>query len=342
MLQSVPFPRPQANWHSQGSKLLTLLLVLALFGNFPIFAEDSATKAAWKQDTQKAEKAAQKNEFTKAVEMYTAAVADAEKLGPDDARLADSLNHLASAHAVLGENAEAEAAVRRALALDEKRLGTNDYRLAEELLGLGAFCAAEGKYSESDGYTSRAQSLLEWQYGKYDRNVGVCILQRAKTAAMDGRLEDSEKLFKEALELIDSERTRFDFAVNAFPTLSIQAPDDSTVALALKDVSILYVKEKKFDEAEASLLRAVKIYSRLYGKKSLYLSPVLYDLSAVYGMEGKLDESRAISIRLLAILKKSGSKNPWVVNTRNLLDEVLHAKDKIETPLPPGEPDSVK
>jgi tetratricopeptide (TPR) repeat protein len=301
----------------------------------PLFAEDQAAVDAWKKDMRQAKKSLEKNQFSQARDLYEAALAEAEKFPPDDARLSETLNNLARVQTQLGESPDASAALRRALAIDEKRLGTNDIRLAGELLDLGALCAYAHRYNEADGYYLGAQSLAESKFGHFDRTVGVCILQRANAAMMENRLEDSEKLFKQALELIASDRTKFNFAINQYATRSVVLPDKTQVAVTLNDMGLLYQKEKRYGDAETFFNRSLKILEGEYGKTSLYLCNGLYNLAALEIQEGKLGEAESLLRRSISILKTTDPDHPLAIQTRQLLDKILRAKGKAaQTPSP--------
>jgi len=312
------------------------LLAATLLACLPLLAEDKAAVEAWKKDTQQAKKALEKNQFSQAGELYQAAVKDAEKFGPDDSRLAETLNDFARIRLQLREYPDAEVAFHRALAIDEKRLGTNDFHLALEFFGLGEVCGFARRYEEADAYYLRAQSLMAAKFGKFDRMVGECLLARAKVAMMDDRLDVSEKLFKEALDLIQSERTKINFQINQSVTRTVTLPNQAAVAGAFNDLGLLYQKQKKFGDAEAAFNRSLKICEEHYGKNSLMLCDGLYNLAFVYAQQGKLAEAEALLRRSLAILKAADADHPLATQTAQLLDRVLQAKgNAVRPPSPP-------
>jgi tetratricopeptide (TPR) repeat protein len=322
------FETGKSEMKNQVQSSCDFLLVVALFGCLPLFAEDKAAVDEWKKDVQQAKNAWQKNQLSEAKTFYGAALVQAEKFEPDDARLSETLVNLAHIQMQLRENPDATAALQRALAIDEKRLGTNDIRLAWEFLDLGSLSAYSHRYEEAEGYYVRAQSLAESKFGHFDRMVGVCILQRANAAMMEDRLEDSEKLFKQALELIESDRTKFNFDINRYPTRSVLLPNKTQVATALNDMGLLYTKEKKYGDAEASFNRSLKIFESEYGKNSLNLCNSLFNLAALYVQEGKLAEAEGLLRRSLSILKPTDADHPLAIQTRQLLDKILQNKNK--------------
>ncbi len=308
-------------------KLANSLLVFALLGCASLLAEDEAAVGAWKKDMQEANKALEQNQFTQANKLYEAALVEAEKFGPDDLRLSETLVKSARVLTELRQTPGAAVALHRALAIDEKRLGTNDFRLAGEYLDLGKLCAFAHRYDEAEAYYLRAQSLAEKKFGRYDRTVGLCILQRASAAMMDDRLEESEKLFKEALEMIESNRTKFNLEVNKRVTASVLAPNKSEVAEALGEMGLLYTKEKKFGDAESAFNRSLKGFEKEYGKNSLHLCTGLYNFAILYVQEGKNAEAEGLLRRSLSILKAADPEHPLVIQTRKLLDAILQARN---------------
>jgi tetratricopeptide (TPR) repeat protein len=312
----------------QTRRFFDFLVVAVLLLALPLFAEDKVAVGEWKKDMQQAKDAWKKNQFSQAKSFYEAALEQAEKFEADDARLSETLIDLAHVQMQLGENPDATVALRRALSIDEKDLDANTIRVIEETLDLGSFSAYAHRYEEAEGYYMQAQSLAERKFGHFDRVVGVCLLQRANAAMMEDRLADSEKLFKQALELIESERTRSNFAINRYPTLSVLPPNKTQVALALNDLGLLYKKEKKYGDAEASFNRSLKIFEGEYGKNSLNLCNGLYNLATLYVQEGKPAEAEAPLRRSLSILNASNSDHPVAIQTRQLLDKILQSINK--------------
>jgi tetratricopeptide (TPR) repeat protein len=312
-----------------------LLLILAFARCLPVFAQDKAAVQAWKNEIDQGKKALKENHIWEASDRYADALALAEKFGADDPRLSETLHRVGALHLELREYPAAENAMRRAVAIDEKRLGTNDYHLIDEYLTLGEICAFTQKLGEADDYDSRAQYLAEWKYGKYDRVVGLCVLEKAKVALMLDHLDQSEKLFKEALEMIESNRSRYHFEPNQIVSRSIQTPNNMQVGTALNDLALVYKKEKKYGEAEKAFNRALSLLEHDYGKNSVNLCNPLSNLALVYEDEGKLADAERLVRRSLEILKAVDPENPYVLQTREILDGILKAEHQPALSSPP-------
>jgi len=94
---------------------------------FAITATCCATAAAqdvmWETYIKAGIEARDRAEYAKAEKLYRAALREAEAFGPQDPRLATSLNNLGLLYATQGKYAEAMPLLKRALAILEKVLG---------------------------------------------------------------------------------------------------------------------------------------------------------------------------------------------------------------------------
>jgi len=101
------------------------------------------------------------NDYTEAEKQFTAAVKEAEQFGPEDPRLATTLNSLAEVHRAQGRLEEAEALHKRALAIIEKALGPEHPDVATSLNNLADLYRALGKYAEVEPLHKRALGIRE-------------------------------------------------------------------------------------------------------------------------------------------------------------------------------------
>ncbi len=286
------------------------LLIFVLFQNHCLQAQDKEAVAAWKKNNKNAEAALAKEDFTKAKECYEAALTQAEKFPTNDARLSETLTKLASVRMNIDEVTGAELDIRRALAIDESRFGSNDLHLAPELLCIGQCCAFARRCDEADDYFKRAQAILEKAFGKYDRTVGLCIWGRANDALVDERYSESETLFKQAIELIESSRVRAKFDINRYPSMATMAPNRTQVARIHGDQGLLFVREKKYAEAESNFKHSIELLEHDYGKHSRMLCTDLVNLAQSCLEAGKLKEANEADNRALALLRGVDPESP--------------------------------
>ncbi len=133
------------------SLILPLLAVLWLW---PVAALSQAEQ--WQSYMDAGDKAYHQGNYPEAVKQWVAAVKEAERFGPQDPRLATSLNELAvlyRAQGVLyddqGKYAEAEPLHKRSLAIREKALGPEHPDVAQSLINLAELYRAQGKFAEA-------------------------------------------------------------------------------------------------------------------------------------------------------------------------------------------------
>ena len=98
--------------------------------------------AEWESYITAAQQAYQQADYAEAEKQLEAALKEAEAFGPDDVRLATSLNNLALLYKAQGRYAEAEPLYKRALAINEKAI----VRMPEKVSGVrsspfGSFAA---------------------------------------------------------------------------------------------------------------------------------------------------------------------------------------------------------
>ena len=100
------------------SLILPLLAVLWLCSTSAF-----AQVEQWQSHMDAGDQAYQQGNYTEAEKQLVAAVKEAEGLGPQDPRLATSLNNLGLVYDAQGRYAEAEPLYKRSLAIWEKALG---------------------------------------------------------------------------------------------------------------------------------------------------------------------------------------------------------------------------
>ena len=104
----------------------------------------------------------EQGDYAKAEEEWMAALAEAEAFGPEDTRLATSLNTLALLYHFQGKYAEAEPLYERAQAIDEKTLGPGNPDLATDLINMALNYDAQCRYGEAEPFLrARAGGLYE-------------------------------------------------------------------------------------------------------------------------------------------------------------------------------------
>ncbi len=125
-----------------------LLAGLACLALWP--APGLAQGGSWESYIAAGQEAYQRADYAEADKQFMAALKQAEGFGPQDPRLATSLNGLAALYRSLGRYAEAEPLHKRALAIGEKALGPNHADVAQSLNDLAVLYARQGKSAEAE------------------------------------------------------------------------------------------------------------------------------------------------------------------------------------------------
>jgi tetratricopeptide (TPR) repeat protein len=311
--------------------------VMVCCGSLRLLGAEAAAKE-WRHDMSAGQKAWEHHQVFDAAKYFESAVREAEQLEPTDSGLADSLSSLAKVRCELGALNEAEALLRRCLALDEQRRGSNDLRTLQDVLDLAGVSGQLDHFAEADALYLRAQAGMAARFGRYDRTVGICLLDRGNLLEKQGRLQEAEPLCEEALRLLDSTRFKPDFRINRRLTSIVEAPNPAEVTGALVDLGLLYRREKKFDKAEPSLKRALEMEEQWYGRKSVRLVAALNDLALVYADQRRYSEAEPLLLRSLKIMKTSDPNHPLLVQTGEILAQVRRAEVK----LPDGAPSTIR
>ncbi len=162
--------------------LLVGLVCLALWP-----AHASAQGGLWETYMAAATKAYQQGNYPEAEKQLAAAVKEAKGFGPQDPRLAKSLNSLAGFYQARGEYAEAEPLYKRALAIVERALGPEHPNVATALSDLAGLYYARGKYAKAGRLVWRALAIYEKTLGPEHPNVATGLENYAALLRKTGR-----------------------------------------------------------------------------------------------------------------------------------------------------------
>ena len=119
----------------------------------------TAQESRWIEQIGAGVQAFQQGRYAEAEPFLVAAVEEAEAFGPQDSRLAESLNSLAELYRLQGNYAEAEPLYQRSLTIREQALGPDHPDVAETLEGFAALLRQTGRSAEADQMETRAQSI---------------------------------------------------------------------------------------------------------------------------------------------------------------------------------------
>src|ERR671925_1307052 len=125
----------------------------------------SAQGTRWEHYMAEGAKAYQNGQETNAEMFYLAALEDVQNAGPEDPRLAATLNTLAVLYHTQKKYAQAEPLYQRVLKLLEQTSGPDHPTLATTLNNLALVYEAQDKYGEAAPLYQRALALMERTLG---------------------------------------------------------------------------------------------------------------------------------------------------------------------------------
>lgn len=163
-----------------------LLLCAAIAG--------AAQDASWEISMQAATKAYREDDLAEAERQLSAALEQAQAFGPQDPRLASTLNNLGVLYYAQGKYREAEPIHKRALAIREKVLGRENADVAQSLNNLASVYGALGRLAEAEALYARCLAIREQALGKNHPEVAKTLENYAEVLRIRGRRAEAAKM----------------------------------------------------------------------------------------------------------------------------------------------------
>ncbi len=158
----------------------------------------SAQETIWETYNQDGKKAYEAGRYTEAEKLLKLALAEAEKFGSSDPRMATSLNNLAALYDTQGKYDQAEPLYRRSLAIREKALGPDHPDVATSLNNLAALYKTQGKYDQAEPLYKRSLAIKEKALGPDHPDVATVLENYAGLLKATERPGQAEELLKRA------------------------------------------------------------------------------------------------------------------------------------------------
>jgi tetratricopeptide (TPR) repeat protein len=268
---------------------------------------------------------------------YLLALAEAEKVGPGDPRVARCLNVLALFYQNRGRLAEAESLYGRALRIQESRAGT-DPEVTVTLNNLAQLLTTLGRYSEAKPLYHRALSIKKDYLGPGHREVATVENNLAKVYRMEGRLHEAAVLFLQAISTLEK----------------IPGPESLELAMILNNLGSVYQDQHHQSEAVTMYQQALRIQEETVGKNHLDVAMTANNLATLFFERKRYDQAEPLYMRALDIRETIlGKSHPDVAAILNNLGQLYfrqhrygdaessyrRALDICETSLGPSHPD---
>jgi len=147
------------------------------------------------------EQAYKAGEYAKAEKLFESALKEAEGFGPNDRRLATSLNNLALLHKARGKYDQAEPLYKRALAIWEKCLGPDHPDVGASLSNLAGLYTAQAKYDQAEPLYKRSLAIKERAVGPDYPSVATSLNNLGGLYKTQGKHDQAEPLYKRSLAI---------------------------------------------------------------------------------------------------------------------------------------------
>jgi tetratricopeptide (TPR) repeat protein len=253
----------------------------------------NAQHSVWDNHMKAGIKAYEIGRYPEAEREFRAALSQAEKLnkGKEDKvssdRLLLSLNFLGGALQQLGKYAEAEQITRRAVTLIEAVREENDPEIAVMLNNLGLFLGEQGKYEEAEDVHRRVLQWRERFLGAKHSDVAVSLINL-------GRVQYEQEEWVNAKQSFD----------RAFVILTDIPEEQRTdeqyeyLVMCANNLALIYVEEKKYDQAEQFYLKAMEILTALKGPQHPDLVGYLKNYAKLLRTMNRVAEADKVDARI--------------------------------------------
>ena len=251
----------------------------------------------WKSANDAGQRALEQGRFPEAIREFQSAIAEAEKLGWNDARLAGSISGLAQGYLQQGNYAASESLFQRSLAILEKGPGPENPALAGILNNLATVYRLRGNYAAATPPAQRSLAILEKSFGPDHQNVAIGLNNLALILRLKGDYEAARPLLVRSLSILEK-------------NLGKEHPN---VAIGLNNLVLLQRLQGKNAEAEPLARRSLSILDKATGGGSSNLAQSIENLAAICQELGKYDESERLYRRLLSVRWSAPGANAGVV-----------------------------
>jgi tetratricopeptide (TPR) repeat protein len=263
--------------------------------------------AAWQQKLEAAVKAQKSGRTAEAEALIKQVVSEAEKLGPDDLRLAEPLERLAGFY--IGSNnrehlREAEALLLRSLTIREKFQGATHPDVANLLANLGVCqVIATGKSDLAILNTlQRALTIFETSKGKDGPEVARVLTLLSVAHMQRGDVEAAESALTRAVAI--REKT---FGTES-PKLAASLDDLGDVhALRARDSANEAIVEREGKQAESLYQRALKIREKTLNPDDPAIAESVHNLGQLAAVLDRAKDSVPYFERWLALRQKGNA-----------------------------------
>jgi len=242
------------------------------------------------------------------------ALTEAEKFGPNDPRLAQTLERLGAAAANMGRFAEAENLLRRVLQMRSTQSQVSPLEVADSELWLGFVLSRQGRpQGEAETLLLKGLATKEKALGPKDPAVAFALQQLGYCYEMQDRHDEAEKQLRRALAILDA------------------TPGENELmrASVLNDLGWMHVRKKEPAKAEPFLREAIAMRQRLLPPDHPQLALSEFNLAEAEVGLGNYSQAESLLRKALASREKSlGPNHPATAATLRQLAHVLRLQHR--------------
>ena len=241
----------------------------------------------------------ERGSYEQAESLYLEAWASQEKaLGRFHPDVATTLNNLALLYRKKGEYIQAEDYYEQALTIQKHILGNDHPALAQTLYNMGRLYRAQGDYEKAEPYYKRALQIREEVFGPDHPMVAQSLHGLAKLYYSQWDFAQAEEVARQALSIQDRR-------------LGSDHPDIAYTLATL--AKICYFGQKKLDESETLLVRALRIREHTSDAHHPHIAHICNNLTDIYHLQGKYREAQPLIARSLQLRPLSlGANHPYM------------------------------
>ncbi|WP_437982334.1 tetratricopeptide repeat protein [Sorangium sp. So ce117] len=234
-----------------------------------------------------------------------------DALGPEDARLAESMQVLATLYTKVGRYASAEGLLDSALALRKQGAQRDDKLIADTLSSMAVLYRERGRAPEAEALSGRAVTMHEELVGASSPEVARSLHLLASLHRDRGDYAAARLMCERALAI--RERA--------------SAHEAADLAESLNLLGRLYLDVGDHAGAEPVLQRALGLHERALGAAHPELATTLSDFADLHRQRGEPARAEQLARRALAIRERSlGPAHPAVAASSGQLGSLYRER----------------
>ena len=239
--------------------------------------------------------------------MAQRALAIFEKSPEREAGVARTLQWLGIVGWKAGRYAEAEAHLKRALAIGESTFGPQHWEVSVTLRQLASIYAATGRFEEAQALLRRSVQNLEASVGAEHRATIIAMRSLGATHLSNGQGGQAETVIRKAVTAAEKSL----------------GPDHVETIFLLRTLGSALQLQGRFTEAEPIYRRALAISERLAGEGARLVGFSRFSLGSLYLAQGRVAEAKDMLQKTLAGAEATlGPEHPGTLNTLRVLADV--------------------